>query len=62
MPPPHAKQGINYSWADVQRGSALLSHVMHVLDITSPAALASKQQKQYLAPEAIRRVTCDRGA
>jgi ABC-type multidrug transport system fused ATPase/permease subunit len=28
-----AIQGINYSWADLQRGSTLLSHVMSILDM-----------------------------
>ena len=57
--PPHslnfAIQGINYSYADLQRGSTLLSHVMGVLD-AAPAALEAPAGG-YVNPGAIRCVS-----
>lgn len=47
-----AIQGINYSYADLQRGATLLSHVMGVLD-AAPAAL-EKPPGGYVNPGAIR--------
>lgn len=47
-----AIQGINYSYADLQRGSTLLSHVMGVLD-AAPAALETPAGG-YVNPGAIR--------
>lgn len=49
-----AIQGINYSYADLQRGSTLLSHVMGVLD-AAPAAL-EEPAGGYVNPGAIRSV------